>query len=223
VAEDVFKELDQELRAERLRQVGRRYGLLLLILVLLLLVGIGVWQYLAFRQRQAAEASAVSYFAGMKAMEQPPHGNPAQAAPLFARVVQQGPEGFRTLARFWQAKIDWDGGHTAQAIAAWDQISSDVQADPTLRGLATLLSVQHQMQSGDPALLMSRLGTLSHPGDPWRAMAQELDAELDLRLGRVAEARHKLQALSEDGAAPEGVRNRAAGLSETLEANKTGG
>lgn len=223
MADDIFREALQDLRAERLRQAGRRYGLLLAVLVLLLLVGFGAWQYRLYRQRQAAEVTAAAYFAGVKAAEQGPHGNAAQAGPLFAQVAAGGPRGFRTLARFWQARIAWEAGRPQQAVAAWDGIAADRGADPTLRGLATLLSVQHQIDHGDPALLASRLGTLSRPGDAWRPMAQELDAELDLRLGRLADARRKLQALSEDGAAPEGVRNRASGLAETLDAERTGG
>ena len=36
-------------------------------------------------------------------------------------------------------------------------------------------------------------------------------------------ARRKLTALSQDGGAPEGLRDRASGLNETLDETKTGG
>ncbi len=228
MADDIFKEVDEELRLERLRAGGRRYGLLGLVVVLLVLAASGAWQYGLYRQRQRAEASASSFFAAMKQADSSSHvgGGPSAAqlgaAKLFAGVEARGPEGFRTLSRFRQAQIAWDGSQHGEALRLWDAVHDDAAADPTLRGLASLLWVQHQVDDGDPAVLKSRLGPLSSPGDTWRPMAQELDAEIDLRLGHVDEARRKLAALGEDGAAPEGVRNRAGGLRETLD-TKAGG
>ncbi len=234
MADDIFKEVDEDLRAERLRAAGRRYGLLLVVLVLAALIGAGIWQFQLYRQRQLAGGTAAIFFAATKQADSsshaasgngaaPPSAGQAGAAELFAQVVARGPEGFRTLARFRQARIAWDAGRRTQALGFWDALHDDAGADPTLRGLASLLWVQHQLDDGDPAILKSRLGRLSTPGAPWRPLAQELDAEIDLRLGHVAEARRKLAALSEDAAAPEGLRNRAAGLHDTLDNLKTGG
>ncbi len=228
LADDIFKEVDEELRLERLRASGRRYGVVVLAAVLLVVVASSVWQYGLYRQRQRAAATASMFFAAMKQADSAGRvgggASEAQlgAAGLFAQVAARGPEGFRTLSRFRQAQIAWDGGQHGQALRLWDAVHDDAAADATLRGLASLLWVQHQLDDGDPAVLKSRLGALSSPGDTWRPMAQELDAEIDLRLGHVEEARRKLGALSEDGAAPEGVRNRAGGLRETLE-TKAGG
>ncbi|WP_428394115.1 hypothetical protein [Lichenicoccus sp.] len=229
MADDIFKEVDEDLRAERFRAAGRRAGALGVIVVVLAAAGVGVWQFETYQGRQKAAATAATFFAAGKLADSGAHPgggpNPSskQAASLFAEVASRRPEGFRTLARFRLAQIAWEGGQTVQALAYWNAIDEDASADPTLRGLASLLWVQHQVADGDAALLESRLGALSRPGGPWRPLAQELDAELDLRLGHVAEARRKLAALSTDGSAPEGLRNRASGLEETLGTAKTGG
>ena len=228
MADDIFKEVDEEFRLERLRAAGRRYGMLGLAALLLLVVASGAWQYQLYRQRQQAAATASGFFAAMKQADSAGHAGgglgAAQlgAAKLFAQLERRAPEGFGTLSRFRRAQLAWDGGQHGEALRLWDVVHDDAAADATLRGLASLLWVQHQVDDGDPAILKSRLGALSRPGDTWRPMAEELDAEIDLRLGHVAEARRKLAALSEDGAAPEGVRNRAGGLRETLDA-KAGG
>ena len=227
MADDIFKEVDEELRLERLRAGGRRYALVGIAALLLVVVVSGIWQYGLYRQRQRAAESASSFFAAMKQADSSHVGGGGSAAPLgaaqlFAGVEARGPEGFRTLSRFRQAQIAWDGSRHGEALRLWDAVHDDAAADPTLRGLASLLWVQHQLDDGDPAVLKSRLGALSSPGDTWRPMAQELDAEIDLRLGHIDEARRKLASLGEDGAAPEGVRNRAGGLRETLE-TKAGG
>ena len=229
MADDIFKEVDEDLRAERLRATGRRLGALGVALIVIVAAGVGIWQFEAYRSQQQAAATATTFFAAAKLADSDAHpgggagASSKQAAARFAQVVQRGPEGFRTLARFRLAQIAWEDGRTVQALGYWNAIHQDGSADPTLRGLASLLWVQHQVANGDAALLESRLGALSRPGGPWRPMAQELDAELDLRLGHVAEARRKLAALSIDGSAPEGLRDRATGLKETLGAAKTGG
>ena len=231
MADDIFKEVDEDLRAERLRAAGRRYGAGGLVLVLLCVAALGGWQIQSYRQRLRAAGTAALYFDATRQADSATHAGAAEgassgqakAAELFAQVSERGPDGFRTLARLRQAQIAWDGGHHAQALGLWDAIHDDGGADATLRGLASLLWVQHQMNDGDPAVLKSRLGALSRPGGAWRAMAQELDAETDLRLGHIDEARRKLAALGLDGAAPEGLRNRADGLNDTLDKTKTGG
>ncbi|WP_428375526.1 hypothetical protein [Lichenicoccus sp.] len=220
LADDIFKEIDEELRAERLRATGRRYGAAAIAAVLVVAAGVGFWQFQLWRQGQAAQATASVFFAAMQQADssRAAGGSAAmRAVPLFEQVQRDGPEGFRTLARFRQAQIVWDAGDHKAALALWSAIDQDAAADPDLRGLADLLWVQHQVDDGDPALLESHLGTLSRPGAPWRPMAQELDALIDLRTGHVAEARRTLAMLGEDGAASEDLRNRAAGLNETLD------
>ena len=223
VADDIFREIDEDLRAERTRAMARRFGAVAVLVVILALAGLGVWQFEASRARQRAMQTAVTYFAatdladsGEPALGASASGN--KAAALFEQVVRRGPEGFRTLARLRLAQLAWAAGDTKRALGFWQAIHDDGAADPTLRGLASLLWVQHQIGTGDPALLASRLGELSQPGGAWRAMAQELDAQLDLRTGQVAEAKRKLAALSQDGQAPEALRERATGLNQIIEA-----
>src|ERR1700712_2774256 len=231
VADDIFKEVDEDLRAERLRAAGRRYGMLVLAVILLPAIAASAWQYQLFRHRQLGAATASIFFAATKQADSTlhaggttgPNAAQAEAARQFDQVVARGPEGFRSLARLRQAQIAWNTGQHKQALAYWDALHDDSDADPTLRGLGNLLWVQHQVDDGDPAVLKSRLGALNTPGSSWRPLAQELDAEIDLRLGHVADARRKLAALAIDGAAPEGLRNRAGGLNDTLDKIKTGG
>lgn len=229
MADDIFKEIDEDLRAERLRAAGRRYGMLAIGLILLVAIAAGIWQYQLFRERQLAASTASLFFAATRQADSSVHAGggastaQTEAAGQFGQVATRGPEGFRTLARLRQAQIAWDTGQHRQALGFWDAVHDDTDADASLRGLASLLWVQHQVDDGDPSVLKSRLGALSQPGSLWRPMAQELDAEIDLRLGHIDEARRKLAALREDGAAPEGVRTRAGGLNDTLDSTKTGG
>jgi hypothetical protein len=80
---------------------------------------------------------------------------------------------------------------------------------PLYRDLATLLSVTHSIETGDPAALAARIGPLTAPGNPWRASAREAQALIAIRRGAEEEARRMLEALVSDPATPAGLRERA--------------
>ena len=145
-----------------------------------------------------------------------PGGRPDAAArknavAAFDMLAARGPESYRTLARLRLAAVQAGSDPTA-ALQAWDAVSSDPQADPLLRGLATLLWVEHQTDSGDVATLLARLHPLADAPGPWQTLAQEQLAWLDLRQGEESRARDLFRGLSSDPLAPQGVRVRSAGL-----------
>ena len=69
--------------------------------------------------------------------------------------------------------------------------------------------VEHQIDSGDPALLQARLKTLAAPENAWHTLAEEQLALLDMRLGKPDDAKTILRRLAQDTTAPNGVRGRA--------------
>jgi hypothetical protein len=81
------------------------------------------------------------------------------------------------------------------------------------RDLATLFSVLHQIETGNPVELQARLTPLAAEGSPWRHTARELAALLAAKAGDRATARNLYSQLADDSSAPAGVRNRAADLS----------
>jgi hypothetical protein len=136
----------------------------------------------------------------------------AAAIALFEPIAGDAPEGYRTLARLHEAALKADAGDLAGATLLWDQVAGDAAADSLLRDLASLLWVERQLDSGDPALLEARLKPLAVPQNPWRALAQEQLALLDLRRGKAEEARAALRNLAQDVTAPSGVRGRSNAL-----------
>ncbi len=95
-------------------------------------------------------------------------------------------------------------------------MAADASADPLLRDLASLMWAEHQIDSGDPALLRARLTALAAPGNAWHALADEQLALLDMRLGKPDDAKAVLRRLALDTTAPSGVRGRASTLLSRL-------
>ena len=212
---DIFDELNEDLRAERARALARRYGLLVGVAVLAVLAGVGGWQGWKWHERQLAEAAAAPFLAAMHDADALPPGNTPARLPVadaFARIAATAPAGYRTLARLREAALRWDAGDTAAALALWDGLSTDAAADPQLRDLATLLWAQHAVDKGDPAAITARTAKLEATGNPWRPLAEEVDALVALRQDDKDRATRLLRAVLTDPASADGLRGRASGL-----------
>jgi hypothetical protein len=134
----------------------------------------------------------------------------------FQTVIATAPVGYRSLARLRLAALQASAGRAEDAAATWNALAQDGEADDLLRGLANLLWAQQGVDKGDPALVEARLKPLTAADNPWHQIAQEYMALLDIRTGRIDEARAVLRPLSSDMTAPEGLRGRAGGLLDRL-------
>ena len=213
VVPDIFDEVSQDLRAERMRRLLQRYGIILVAALVLVVAGAAGWQLWQYRQRQTREAVAAQFLTAMQAANASA-GKPdrARAEQSFTQIATTGPSGYRTLARLREAAIKASGGDLPGALALWDQVSADEGADRDLRRLADLLWVQHQVDGGEPALVEGRIVPLLAPDQPWRPLALENQAWLKLRTGDTAGATAALRGILAMPTAPQGIKARAAGL-----------
>jgi hypothetical protein len=221
---DIFDEVQEDLRAERARALGRRYAGLVVATLVLVLAGTGaavLWQ-----QRSAARADAVAtrFIAAARQADrlaaapgdQKPDAASQDAAHTLADIAANGPAGYRVLARLRLAALQWRIGQHTQAATSWQSVADDTAAPAILRDLATLAAAQHQADSADPVLLKQRLEGLTAPDNRLRPMAEQVIALIDLRTGQAREAAGIMRRLSTETDAPEGVRGLAADLLTTL-------
>jgi hypothetical protein len=208
---DIFDEVEEDLRAERAEKLLKKYAWLLIAVVVAIIGAVAGWQLWNRYKNQQDAAAAARYVAVQNALEQPGAGKPDQIANLD-QIAASAPEGYATLARMRAAGLKADAGDVPGAIALWNAVAADSNADRLLRDLASLLAAARELDHGDPAQLEARLKPLAEPGNPWSTLAQEQLAMLDLRQGRVDDARKKLQTLSFDIASPSGLRARASAL-----------
>ncbi|HYH21431.1 MAG TPA: tetratricopeptide repeat protein [Azospirillum sp.] len=206
---DIFQEVDEDLRRDRMERVFKRYGGVFVAIAVLLVAGtagFNLWRNWQQSQREAATAALVT--AVGQAQTAPEKGVEALAA--FAAQTSQ-PD-LKAIARFDAAAVKAGTGDKVAAVAIYDSIAADTAVKLVYRDLATLLSVMHQMEKGDPAALQARLQPLMADTSPWRFSAREMTAVLAARAGDKERARTLFQQLADDSAAPAGVRSRAADL-----------
>lgn len=206
---DIFDEVREDLRAERAKRLLNRYGGLMAgaaMLAVLAVAGIQGWRWW---QDRAALAAAQGYLAAAKAASEP-GADAAAAAGRFAAVAAEAPSGYRVLARLRAAALRADAGDRDAALAEWDAIGRDPAAEAPYRDLAAVLWGMHALEKDDAApAVEARMAALAAGNGPYRASAAEVQALAALKRGQTDAARQKFQALANDGAAPQGVRERA--------------
>ena len=218
---DIFDEVEEDLRAERARAFGRQFAGTGIALLLLILAGTG--GYVFWKQSREAHANAIAnrFIAAAAQADRATKTTPdpalaAPAAATLADIAAHAPTGYRILARLRLGALQWQTNQHAAAIATWNAIATDPAAPKLMADLATLTSAQHQLDTADPVPLKNQLQALTSTGNPWRPMAEQLLALLDLRTGNTREAAAIMRRLTVDPGAPDDMRQMAADILTTL-------
>lgn len=229
MSEDLFREVDDALRAERLRRVAWRYaGLAAAAVVAVGLAG-GGWAWHVNQLKAAREQATGTYLTALNQTSNLPAPLPGASSPaVLGKAEQTGldslrelaghaPGGIAVLARLQEAGMQAARGDTKAALAAWDGVQADENAPRLLRDLASLLWCRQQLDTASPAELRSRLSVLSGKDQPWYGLATEALALLDVREGHIDDARRKFAALMAQPDLPGGVRSRAQDMMQALD------
>ncbi|MDP9195585.1 MAG: tetratricopeptide repeat protein [Pseudomonadota bacterium] len=210
---ELLREIEEEIRRERLLAVWKKYHTLIIGTVLAVVVGTaGVAGWHEWRDSRNSRATAE-----LSALVLQAPADPAQSAQALASFAQNAPASQAMLARLHEAGALAKAGKTTEAIQIWDTVSADRSVDAPWRDLATLLSVMHQADSGDPVALLKRLEPLTGADSSWRFSAREWAAVLKARSGNRAEAAQMLHALASDPQTPASLRERATDLALAYE------
>lgn len=205
---DIFDEVEEDLRAERARQMWQRFSTPIIALLVLVVAGVGGWQGWQWYQNRERSTAAIAFMAAHRAAEAE-GANLAGIADRFEAVAATGPTGYRTIALLRAAALKAETGDRAAALALYDRLANDGGIDPLYRELATLMWVLRSMDTAEPAALSARIAPLAQAGRPWSASARELAALVSLRAGQRQEAKRALEALAADVTAPRSIRDRA--------------
>lgn len=209
---DIFEEVDEELKEENFKKLWDRYGRYLIAVVILLVGGVAgfkIWENYTTNQRHAFSEQFLA------AIDLEEEGKPAEAAAALSVLAAEAGAGQAMLARFREAAVRRAEGDAAAAADIYDTLATSDAIGPLYRDLAALLSVMSQADTGDPAALAARLEPLAADG-PWRHTAREYIGMFALRRGDVAAARERFETVADDPEAPNGARQRAAELLQTL-------
>ncbi len=215
---DVFSEVDEQLRAERLRSFMQRAVpafIAALVLSVLAVAGVQGWQM--YKSSQSAKA-AQAYQA---AVDTAAKGDQAKAFEQFGDLAKHG-GAYQALALMQQAGIRMDQNKPAEAAALFDQAATAGKS-PIISDMAALKSAYAVMDTAPLATLEAKLTPLTAAGRPYRVQAREALALARLANGKTAAAKQDLVAVASQLDTPDSARQRAQAIISLIDSGTGAG
>ncbi|MDP2410722.1 MAG: tetratricopeptide repeat protein [Pseudolabrys sp.] len=211
---DIFHEVDEEVRRERLKSLWERYSLLIIAFAVLFVGSIAAWRGYEYWVSQRAAAAGAQFEAAAVLSEAGKH---AEAEAAFAKVASDAPQGYRALARLRIAAAQ-AAATPADAVKTYDDIAGDGRLGVLWQDLAAVRAGFLLVDTAPLADMTSRLTPLTEPGRPYRHSARELLALSAWRHQDAAAARKYVDMISADNETPPGTRARIDVLSALIAA-----
>ena len=201
---DIFDEVDEDVRRERMQAMAKRYGPILGLVVTLIIGGVAAFTFWKQYQADARLEAGAAFIVASDAIE----ADPAASAATFGDLVADGPAGYPVLASFKQAEALTAAGDRKGALDVLNGVEA-MEAPVRYKHLARLQALSLRSYDEDPATLLPLYEELAASGAPWRAMALEQAGMIEWSLGREVDARKRFEAISADISAPVALRSRA--------------
>jgi hypothetical protein len=184
---ELFDEVDEEVRRERLKKLWDEYSIYIIAGALLIIAAVGGWR-------------GYQYLEAKKA---------------FNDLAAKAPSGYRTLARL-RAAAEVASRDPQGAAKLYDDIAADRSVGTTERDLARVRAAGLLLESTNYPSMVQRLEPATAPGATFRHTARELLALSAWRANDTAAARQWLDLIANDGETPPSLRSRAEALQGLL-------
>jgi hypothetical protein len=210
---DIFREVEEEVRRERVQKLWKQYGDYVIAVAALLIIAAAAYKLWGYYEQRAREKASNEYAAAQQLLES---NRADQAATAFAKLADSAPSGYDVVARLQNADALAAEGNRDQAIALYKKIAAG--DDPILASVARIREAWALVETAPRLQIETLLAPLTDPTNPWRFMAREILAYSDYRTGKLKAAQKEYETLAGETDAPIGVRQRANAMATFLKA-----
>lgn len=195
--DNIFREVDAELRSERYAELWDKYGILVIGIGLAIILGVaGTKGYEAYQKSQVETAGAKFVEAAAKLEDK----SDVDAEKALKSLAASGPEGYRILARLRLAGAAIKAGKTDEAVKLYDEVAASASVERLIRDFARLQAATLRLDKADWTETENRLNKLITPDGAWRHSAREMLAVAAINAGKYEDAEKALlQALGDRG------------------------
>jgi hypothetical protein len=202
--ENIIREIDEELRSDRARNLWRRFGPYVIGAAVAIVLIVAVKEGWDWWQNSNSAQSSDQFYAALQLAD----GTDAEAAKkALDEVIAANHGGYPVLARFREAALLAKDGKTAEAVAAYDALAAG-QPNKYLRELALVLAANLLVDSGDVAQVEQRVGGLVGSASSMRNAAREALGLTKYKAGDLAGARQSFEDAANDPQASQELRSR---------------
>ena len=216
---DIIREIDEELRTERVVATLTRWQPLIIGVGIAALLGVGSYNYYQKHQQQAREAAGARYQSALDlaklAGQDPAKAKAAEAALLS--VAKDAPAGYKMLALLRAAALT--GATNPEAgVKDYDGLAHNAALSPLYQDIARLRAALLRLDGAELKEMRQRLEPLSAAKAPFHNLAREILAIAAFKAGDFKTAGDNLEAIIVDPHAEASMRTRAEQLSALIRA-----
>ena len=211
---DTFlKEVDENLRRDRMTDFFKSYGKWLAVAVVLFLAAVGGWIYWEERQNRASSDQSEQLHALLTDLSA---GKTQTVPQRVAELEKSHSDVVRASATLTDAAVALEKNNRSAAIAKYRELASDEGLAQPFRDVATVRMTALEFDSLKPEEVIARLQLLAKAGNPWFGSAGEMTALALMKQNKNAEAGRMFAAIAADTQVPNSIRSRAVQVAGTL-------
>ncbi|PKR90489.1 hypothetical protein CXZ10_03710 [Pleomorphomonas diazotrophica] len=203
---DIFDEVGEDLRRDRLTGLWKRYGWVLYVAAALIVIGTAAWRGYDYWATSRANAAGDAY-AQVLASTKP--GDHKALAEALAAYAGGAPAQYQILARFRAASEHAAMGETDNALAAFEDLSKASGVDQAVRDLAAIRAALIAVDRENLDQIKSRVSGYNNDISPWRHAAREIIALAAVRAEDWKSVGEEARKLTDDPTTPSAARSRA--------------
>lgn len=217
MSDDSFiREVEEELRSDRLKGIWDRFGPILIGAAILIVVATAGWRGYEYYVDSRASASGDRFLAALNLAND---GKSDEALAALEALEGDGFGAYPVLARMRAATVLQEKGDSAGAVAAFDAVAADTSAPVAVRDIANIRAAFILVDSGTASDVAERAEALSSDDNPLRHAAREALGLAAWKEGRLADAKVLFQQIADDPAAPRNAQQRAAIMLDLITAS----
>ncbi|MGH6836611.1 MAG: tetratricopeptide repeat protein [Methylocella sp.] len=205
---DFFREVDEDVRRDRIVRLWTKYRYLLIALAVLVVAGTGGFRLYGHYRDAAALAAGAKYEAAAQLSRD---GKSAEAAAAFEALSKTAPKGYAILARL-RAADERAASDPQAAIKAYEALAADPGYDSAFKDFAKLRTAMLRLDSDDPLEFERKFAPLASDSFPYHHQVRELLGLAALKRKAFDAAGNWFDGIVSDPRAPAGVHMRAQAL-----------
>lgn len=211
---DTFlREVDDELRRERVNTFFTRYGLAIIggAIALIIAAAAGIWWYESGKTQAGVLAEKL-----VTADDQVEASNAKGAAEAIDELAASDRDGYRIAGLFLRANAQEQTNAIPAAIETLKQIANDGDAPEPFRQAALVRQTRLEFDTIPPEQVVERMRPIAQADNPWHGAAGELLGIALMRQNKGQDAARVFEAVARDAGVPESIRARAIQMASSL-------
>ena len=211
MSEDFIREVDEDLKEEKRIVFWKKilpYVMSISLGIILFTSGFVFWKNYTEKlsQRLGDDFSAAVQLASEEDID--------AAIIALNRIVDEGSDGYVTLAKMKKASLLIENGDVAEGLKIYSDLEKNA-VDQSFRDIATILYVLNSMDIDDPVTLLMKIENLE-ASKIWKSSALEMKGFLFLKMKQKDKAKEIFSSILDLPSSPSSLATRAKSMLEFL-------